>query len=670
MKVFKNFSEVFSVLLQMKNSSFILLLSFFLCQSSLAQLQLCRLFTDHAVLQRQKPIPVWGNAQPNEMVALTFANQAKTTRADASGFWRVTFAAMEAGGGIYSLNVASGKETLVVKDILIGDVWLCSGQSNMEWKVNQANDFMKERENANFATIRHYNVAHEVALTPQKELKTGEWSVCNSETVGEFTAVGFFFARAIYQKTGVPIGLLHSSWGGSQVESWISKEGMLSSEDLKNYAQNLPTTWDDADKLLERNIKKKILGDANAMITLETEKKYTQTDYDFSTWHSGDVLGQWDWKGIWAWRGNGFMAKIVEVPSAFCTTTTILNLAEHFGYDEVYINQKLVFAGIQKGVRRIVLPNNTWKTGANKLMIKTHQAIEPEWFGLGWTGAAEDLSIVCGKQQILLADNKWKLMPAFAETHSFVHSSNNVGTSIYNKMIAPLLPFAMKGVLWYQGETNAERAYQYQKTFPLLIKDWRAKWGEDFPFYYVQLSSFGSNQNSNEGSNWAELREAQTLALQLPQTGMAVTIDIGNPSDIHPTNKQDVGKRLAALALKNTYNQDIVPSGPLFEKVTFDQDKALVSFQFAKKGLVAKDKYHYLKGFEIAGEDHIFYYAKAEIKENKVEISAFQVPKPVAVRYAWSDAPVEANLFNAEGFPAAPFRTDHWKGRTEGVSFE
>jgi sialate O-acetylesterase len=652
----------------MKNLLFFLF-SFLFCQHTLAQLQLCRLFADHAVLQRQKPIQIWGNAKPNEAVALTFANQAKTTRADANGTWRVAFAAMEAGGP-YTLNVASGKETLMRTDILIGEVWLCSGQSNMEWKVSQANDFRKERQNANFPSIRHYNVAHEVALQPEKELKNGDWSVCSSETVGDFTAVGFFFAREIYQKMGIPIGLLHSSWGGSQVESWISKEGMLSSEELKNYAQNLPTTWEDADKLLERNIKKKLLGDANKIITLEEEKKYLQAEYDFSTWHSGDALGQWDWKGIWAWRGNGYMAKSIDIPSDYCNVMTTLNLAEHFGYDEVYLNGKLIFAGIQKGVRHLPIPANTWKSGTNKLMIKINQAIEPEWFGLGWTGSADDLSITCDKQQLSLADNKWKLMPAFAEPHTFVHSSNNVGTSIYNKMIAPLLPFPIKGVLWYQGETNADRAHQYRKTFPLLIQDWRTKWNDEFPFYFVQLATFGGNQNSNEGSKWAELREAQTLALQLPKTGMAVTTDIGNPTDIHPTNKQDVGKRLAAVALKNTYNQAVIPTGPLFEKVVFEQDKAIVSFQSVGKGLVIKDKYNYLKGFEIAGEDHIFYYAKAEIKENSIVVSASQVPKPVAVRYAWSDAPVDANLFNSEGYPASPFRTDNWKLLTEGVRFE
>ncbi len=652
----------------MKNLILLLLFSLF-CEPILAQLQLCRLFADHAVLQRQKPIQIWGNAKPNQAVALTFANQAQTTRSDATGNWRVTFAAMEAGGP-YALNVASGKEALTVKDVLLGDVWLCSGQSNMEWKVLQTNDFKNERKNATFPNIRHYNVGHEVALQPETTLKTGDWSVCTSETVGDFTAVGFFFAREIYQKTGVPIGLLHSSWGGSQVESWISKEGMLSSEDLKNYAQNLPTTWEDADKLLERNIKKKLFGDANKLITLEDEQKYLQVGYDFSNWRSSDALGQWDWKGIWAWRGNGFMAKQIELPSDYSNAMTTLNLAEHFGYDEVYLNGKLIFAGIQKGVRRVLLPPNTWRVDTNTLMIKTNQAIEPTWFGLGWTGKTEDLSIDCDNQSISLADNKWKLLPAFAEPHTFAHSSNNVGTSIYNKMIAPLLPFAMKGVLWYQGETNADRAHQYRKTFPLLINDWRAKWNDELPFYFVQLSSFGNNQNSNDGSNWAELREAQTLALQLPNTGMAVTTDIGNPTDIHPTNKQDVGKRLAAVALKNTYNQDVVPSGPRFQTVFFEQNKAIVSFQFIGKGLTVKDKYHYLKGFEIAGKDHVFYYAQAEIKQDKVVVSASEVSAPIAVRYAWSDAPVDANLFNSEGYPACPFRTDDWKGLTEGVRFE
>lgn len=638
-------------------------------QSLSAQLKICPLFSNHAVLQRQKPLPVWGKANPNEEITVNFAQKTQKTVANTEGVWRVTFAAMEAGGP-YELTVFNTKDTLTVSDVLMGEVWLCSGQSNMEWRVSNADNYLKERKNADFPQIRHFEVEHEVSLQPQAELKSGEWKMASAETVGGFSAVGFFFARDVYKKLNIPMGILHSSWGGSQVESWISKEGMMSSDELKDYGQNLPTTWDDADMRLERSIKKKLWGDADKNITLEDEAKYFKSDYDFSKWWTTFPMGQWDWKGIWAWRGNGFMAKTIEIPSEMTDGITTLGLGECFSHNEIYVNGKLISAGILRGPRKILIPKNTWKAGMNKLMVKMEKVIEPEWYGLGLLGKMEDLYVSNETQKIQLEGIEWKIMPSFAEPHTFAHSSNNVGTSIYNSMISPLIPFSIAGALWYQGESNAVRAFQYRKTFPLMIQDWRKRWNDEFPFYFVQLATYGSDQNSNQGSNWAELREAQTMTLMLPKTGMAVTTDIGNPKDIHPTNKQDVGKRLAAIALKEAYNQPVMPAGPLYESVRFDNQKAVISFKYAEKGLMIKDRYGYLRGFEIAGDDHVFYYAKGEIQGDKVVIFHPKGLKVAAVRYAWSDAPEEANLFNTEGYPASPFRTDNWKGITENGKFD
>jgi sialate O-acetylesterase len=634
-----------------------------------AQLKLARLFSDHAVLQRQKPLPVWGWAKPDETISVSLAGQTLKTQANTEGAWRVIFQSFEAGGP-YKMTVSATTETLTIEDILMGDVWLCSGQSNMEWAVASSDNFLKERKNANFPQIRHFRVEHEVTLQPEKNLKTGDWKICQPETVGGFTAIGFFFAREIYQKLNVPIGILHSSWGGSQVEGWISKEAMLSSNELKDYAQNLPTTWEEADMRLANTVKAKVLGNPNANPSIEDERKYLQADFDFSKWYTADPMGQWDWKGIWAWRGNGFMAKMVEIPSEMTGQITTLGLAEHFSYNEIYINGKPVSVGLLRGGRKILVPANTWKAGMNKLMVKMNKAIEPEWYGLGLMGSSTDLFVSNETQTISLAGNDWKLMPSFSEPYEFAHLSNNVGVSIYNAMIAPLVPYAIKGALWYQGESNAGRAFQYRKTFPLMIEDWRKKWNDEFPFYFVQLAAYGSNQNSNQGSNWAELREAQTMTLKLPKTGMAVTTDVGNANDIHPTNKQDVAKRLAANALKTTYNQDVLHSSPMYKSVSFDKEKAIVTFDFTGKGLMVKDKFGYLKGFEIAGEDHVFYYAKAEIVGDKVHVFHPKGVKSAAVRYAWSDAPEDANLFNSAGFPACPFRTDDWQGVTVKGKFE
>jgi sialate O-acetylesterase len=660
-------SNKFSAL---KSVFFALFFCFVLGNSSArAEVKLARFFSDHVVLQREKPIPVWGWANANETVNVSLAGQTKQAQSDKDGKFMVEFSPLEAGGP-FELKVAANSGSLTVKDVLIGEVWLCSGQSNMEWSVSRADNFAEEKKDADYPQIRQFYVEHNVEIEPQKDLKSGEWKSSSAETVGDFTAVGFFFAREIYKKLKVPVGLVHSSWGGSQIESWISKEAMLASDELKSYGQNMPKTWAEVDAMLERNVKKVTLGDADKNPTLADEKKYVSADFDISKWVTNDPIGQWDWKGIWAWRGNGFFARDLEIPNNFAGQETVLGLAESYSYNEIYINGKLIFAGTTKGKREILVPKNIWKTGENRLVVKMNKTIEPEWFGLGFQGSVNDIFVKTKDEKIPLGDSNWKLMPAFAEPHSYAHSSNNAGTIIYNAMIAPIVPFAMRGVLWYQGETNAGRSYQYRKTFPLMIEDWRKKWNDGFYFYFVQLSSYGKNQSSNEGSGWAELREAQSMTLSLPKTGMAVTTDIGNANDIHPTNKQDVGLRLAANALKLTYRQDIPYSSPMFEKVLFENGKAIVSFKFAYNSLKVKDKFGYVRGFEIAGADKKFYYAKAEIEGVKVIVSNENVKNPVAVRYAWSDAPTDANLYNSAGFPASPFRTDDWQGVTVGNKFQ
>jgi len=639
-----------------------------------SQVKLARLFSDHVVLQRQKPIPVWGWAKPKEKVTVTLAGQTVNAMADTSGKWMVQFSPLEAGGP-FEMTAAAKSGKISVEDILIGEVWLCSGQSNMEFKVSQADHYEQEKKNADYPKIRHFNVDREVTLVPQKDLKSGSWQIASSETVGGFTAIGFFFARELYQKLNIPVGILHSSWGGSQVEGWISKEGMLGSEELKNYAQHLPKTWEEADKQLDEKLRKQIFKDPKVNPSAADEAKYTEAGYDFSNWHKTDTpIGQWDWKGIWAFRGNGYMAKTITIPADLTSQKTILALAENDSENAVYVNGKLITKGIIKGVRKIEIPENTWKAGENKLMIKFGQMISTPRYGLGLQGSPTDLYVGTEKQKISI-EKDWMLMPSFADPHTYMHSSNNVGTTIYNAMIAPLVPFAMRGTLWYQGEANAGRAYQYRQSFPLLIEDWRKKWSVNGKpgnesFYFVQLSSFGNDESSNKGSHWAELREAQTMTLKLPKTAMAVTTDVGNVKDIHPTNKQDVAHRLATNALKLDYGQNIEYSSPMYDTVTFSEGKATVSFKFAGSGLMIKDKYGYLKGFEVAGEDKVFYFAKAEILGNTVIVYHPKGLKPVSVRYAWSNAPVEANLYNSEDFPASPFRTDNWPGITANNKFE
>ncbi|NIJ54362.1 sialate O-acetylesterase [Dyadobacter arcticus] len=633
------------------------------------QVKLARLFSDHVVLQRQKPIPVWGWAKAGEKVKVALAGHTAEAKSDASGKWMVTIKALEAGGP-HTLLVTAKSGNSSISDVLIGEVWLCSGQSNMEWPVRAANNYEKEKQNAEFPQIRHFRVEHLVTLTPEKDLKTGEWEIASEETVGGFSAIGFFFARELYQKLNVPIGILHSSWGGSQIEGWISKEAMMADNELKSYAQTMPKTWEDADLVMGAKLKKQLLKSESAMPTAEDEKKYVSGNADFGNWQkAADPIGQWDWKGLMGFRGKGYMAKEIELADDIVSKSTMLTLPENDSPNEIFINGKLINESALKGVRKIQIPAGSWKAGKNQLVIKSGNMISTPWFGPGFMGSANDLYIEEGAKKISLSKD-WYLMPSFAEKHEFAHLMNNVGTTIYNAMIVPLLPFAIRGSLWYQGESNAGRAYQYRQSFPLMINDWRKSWNDNFSFYWVQLSSFGSDQSSNQGSNWAELREAQNMTLSLPKTGMAVSTDVGNPKDIHPTNKQDVAHRLAKNALKLDYGMDIPYASPLFDNAQFDDAKAVISFKHAENGLMVKDRYEYLKGFEIAGDDKVFYYAKAEIQGNKVVLSHPKVPKPAAVRYGWSDAPEDANLYSTDGFPASAFRTDNWPGITEKGKFQ
>jgi sialate O-acetylesterase len=643
----------------------------FLFSNSIAvgQVRLARLFSDHVVLQRQQPIPVWGWAAPRETVRVTLAGQAQTAKADANGKWTVKFTPLEAGGP-HQLTVTAKSGRAGATDVLIGEVWLCSGQSNMEWSVKQADNFRAERKDANFPQIRHFRVDHELALMPQMELKTGDWKICSAETVGDFTAVGFFFARELAQKLNIPVGLVHSSWGGSQVEGWISKEAMLGNDELREPAQHLPTTWSEADSMVDHKLRKQLLAREDLTPSLTDEQHYLDPTHDVSAWRKADPIGQWEWKDMYGYRGQGYMTRQIDIPAEMVAEQTTLGLAENDSPNQIYINGKLVSEGILTGTRRITLPPNTWQPGANRILIKMGNVSSPAWWGIGLKGSSTDLYVADDLERVSLGGTNWRIIPAFAEPHHYTRFMNNVATSLYNGMIAPLIPFAMRGALWYQGETNASRAYQYRQSFPLMITDWRQRWGQSFSFYFVQLSSYGSNQSSNEGSNWAELREAQTMTLQLPKTGMAVTTDIGNPRDIHPTNKQDIGHRLALTALKFDYGQPINYSSPLYESLTTDGATAIVSFKHVANGLIVKDKYGYLHGFEVAGDDRVFHYAQAEIKGNRVRVSHPDVSKPVAVRYGWTDAPEEANLFNSDGLPASPFRTDDWAPVSKDRKFD
>jgi sialate O-acetylesterase len=498
-----------------------------------ADITLPRVFGDNMVLQRDKPVPVWGKASPGEKVTVGFAEQEKSTTAGDDGSWQVTLDPLSANKTPQSF-VVSGKNKLTLDNVLVGEVWLCSGQSNMEWPVAQSANPEEEKAAANFPEIRHFKVPRTSSAFAQCDVK-GDWKTCSPSTVSTFTAVGYYFARELFQQLDVPIGLVNSSWGGTSIEVWMLPESVAAA----------PT-------LAELNAK------VFSQSSLSPEGRKRHEEY-------------------------------------------LKNLKE-------------------------------------------------------WTAATEEA---------LARDNPIKEPPAVP----WPAWENPQPTQLYKGMIHPLAPFAMRGALWYQGESNGFKGEIYKTKLEALINGWRTKWNQgEFPFYIVQISNF--SKESAEGKTWSGVREAQQQALSIPNTGLAVTIDIGDSKDIHPKNKQDVGKRLALWALAGPYGKPIEASGPLYKSYSAEGSKIRISFDHAKDGLMIGKKAGLapvepnptdkLKWIEIAGEDRLFKHAQAVIEDGELVVSSPEVPSPVAVRYAYKQDPVGANLYNTGGLPASPFRTDSW----------
>jgi len=490
-----------------------------------ADIRLPSVIGDNMVLQSGEKVALWGWADAGEVVHLkvSWYTMERRVTAGADGKWMIKVKTPPVGGP-YELTL-TGKNTLALKNILVGEVWVCSGQSNMQWSVQNSNNAEAEIAAAKYPEIRLFSVQRKVAEAPQEDC-TGSWSECTPETIPGFTAVGYFFGRELHKKLDVPIGLIHTSWGGTPAEAWTSGPMM-------------------------------------------------KTDADFAP-----ILKRWE-------------EAVANYPQA---------------------------------------------------MVKYKERLKE------WEKATEQAKAE-GKQP--------PRRPYAPMGPGHPHSPSG----LYNAMIAPLIPYGIQGAIWYQGESNAGRAYQYRKLFPTMIKSWWKNWGQgEFPFGFVQLANFMAVKDEPGDSAWAELREAQTMTLGLPNTGMAVIIDIGEANDIHPRNKQDVGKRLALWALAETYGRKVVYSGPMYKSMEVKGDTVTLAFDHVGGGLVAEGGGP-LKGFSVAGSDKQFVWADAKIEGNKVVVRSDAVKEPAAVRYAWADNPV-CNLYNEAGLPASPFRTDAWAGVT------
>ncbi|OJW17860.1 MAG: sialate O-acetylesterase [Planctomycetales bacterium 71-10] len=488
-----------------------------------ADVKLPAIFGDHMVLQRDLKVHVWGWAEPGEDVKVEFHGQARTTKADGDGAWSVSLEPVAAGGPFEM--VVTGKNTLTFKDVLVGEVWVCSGQSNMQWSVGSSTHADLEIAAANYPNIRLISVPQVGTQEPQKDFK-GEWKPCSPQTVGPFSAVGYFFGRQLHQTLGVPVGLINDAWGGSACEAWIPRE------------------------------------------TLAADPKYK------------DLLAAWEERE----KGYDAAKKAYEDAKAKAKAEGKPGPKPHEDPD-----------GLMKGNAR---PGN-----------------------------------------------------------------------IFNGVLLPTIGYGIKGAIWYQGETNAGRAYQYRDMFPLMIETWRKLWGlGNFPFYWVQLADFMAEKPEPADSAWAELREAQTMTMgRLPNTGEAVIIDIGEGKDIHPKNKQDVGMRLARWALARDYGVNVPCQSPTYKAMEKKDGKVVLTFDHVDGGFRPFDV-NEPRGFTIAGADKKFVNAQAKvIGPDKVEVWSDQVAQPEAVRYAWADNPV-CNMYSAVGLPLTPFRTDDWPGVTANAT--
>lgn len=639
----------------------LLLIAFSFCTN--ADVKLPLIFNDGMVLQRNKPIPVWGWADANEKIEIRFNKQIVKTKADKNGKWLINLNSENAGGP-YKM-IIKAKNSITLNDVLVGEVWICSGQSNMEFTVDRVLHAKEEMNDSDFPMIRQFLVEKDLSSQPKSYLKIAQWDVCKKTTIGKFTAVGYFFAKKLYAELKIPIGIIHSSWGGTNLETWTSKKAIETSEEFKDIISKIPDI--EIDLLLKSRIQSlryKVESLQNSKISSKDEELYKEASFNDSSWPEINAPELWESQQLNGLDGVVWMRKSITISKEDAQRNAVLELAKIDDQDITYINGFEVGTTNAYNANRVYkISSGVLKEGRNTIAIK----ITDYTGGGGIYGKASNLKLILKNTTVKLA-GKWKLKVVDIKSEI---SPNSYPSMLYNAMINPLVPYAIQGVLWYQGEANVTRAEQYAKAFPLMINDWRNQWNQgDFPFYFVQLSSFDEfGGNANKGSNWAELREAQTKTLELQNTGMCVTTDIGNAKDIHPINKQDVGLRLAAIALHNVYNKDNIFSGPNYKSMEVKDQEIIISFENIGSGLLTLDKYGYLKGFEIAGADKKFHYAKAYIKDNKVIIYNDTVLYPKAVRYGWADDAGDCNLYNKENFPAVTFRTDNWDLITKGVKY-
>jgi sialate O-acetylesterase len=652
-----------------------------LSQEANAQVQVPAIFGDNMVLQQGPKASVWGTAAPGEKVTVTLKVDARnqissSVTAATNGQWQVSLGPLKSGGP-FELTIA-GSNTLTFKNVLVGDVWICSGQSNMEWPLINTIGGKEAVAQANYPEIHLFTVQKNTATSPLNDVQ-GHWVVTTPDQAGQFSAVGYFFGRELYQRLKMPLGLIHTSWGGTPAEAWTSKEALAAIPDLKpildRYQESLkalPQRQQEYARALADWEQKNIYADPGNKGEADG---YADPAAKIDDWQQMNLPQFFETAGLLI-DGAVWFRKVVDLPAGWDKKDLALNLSAIDDFDTTYFNGTRVGstgAETQNShtvARHYKVPGSLVHGGRNVIAVRVFDRAGEGGFGasgsmsLAPAGAKEsDAVSLSGPWHYKVELSLPPKSPDWGSRPELPGAANQNSPSVlYNAMIAPLLDFKIRGAIWYQGESNAGRAFQYRTLFPAMIRDWRSHWG-NFPFYFVQLANWRVRAAEPGESDWAELREAQLRTLALPATGMAVIIDIGDTNDIHPRNKLDVGKRLAAWALADTYHQKVEASGPLYDSSASDGQKIRIKFKHLGGGLKSADGGP-LKGFAIAGADHKFSWAEASIEGDTVVVWSKDISHPVAVRYAWGDNPL-CNLANGAGFPASPFRTDSWPGITD-----
>ncbi len=665
-----------------------------------ADVRLPAIFSDHAVLQRHEQTPIWGRAEAGEEVTITLGPLRKQVRADTEGRWRVVCDLRVLPDGPHEL-VAEGKNRVTIRDVVVGDVWFCSGQSNMEWKLSGAAEAAAEIARPRDSRLRQFLVRRTAAAQPRDDCE-GRWTVAAPDTIGDFTAVGYFFGRTVVDRVGHPLGLINATWGGSPAEAWMSEEAITADPELGpslarqlRYEQEFPALVNRYNQAFEAWAKRHDRADGRAG---------NAAPPDVSTKGLATTLklpGPIAAPGL-PTAGVFWLIRKVHVPAqptaGGLERGFLVSVGTISGYDEVYWNGVKIGAMDPRtqglaNVRRYTVPSSLLEPGRDaELAIRLYDPSAPPRIDV----TSEDL--FAAGAELLHGDWLVQVERAFPPLDPSARASRPQqplrprlqATRYFNGMVAPLTSYRLSGFLWYQGESNTGRAAQYRTTFRRLIADWRTHWGdENLPFYFCQLANHLSKATCPTESPWAELREAQSFALNTPRTGQAVLIDLGEEKDIHPRRKKEAGERLARLALHRDYQQPVADTGPTFQRSIIERNRIRILFDGVDGGLTSRPlppTYRpksteaievplllpipdsAVQGFAICGADRRWHWARAKIEGGSVLVWSEDVSEPTAVRYAWGDNPT-CNLYNGAGLPAVPFRTDNFPGVTQAAKF-